>query len=296
MYQRTPIWVMPKLDVRFPSAVRALFRRIPLTQRAVRAASDVFMEILMVIAMWKYRNFHWLNRFAEAVANAHRFASIRDKTVRRKLAPNYDYGCKRPTVSNRYYRAFDRPNVRLETAGIDRIDADGIVGADGTRRSVDTLVLATGFDVWESNLPAIEIVGRDGRNLGKWWRDGRFCAYQGITVPGFPNFLSAVSPYAWVGMSWFSTVECLMRHMERLFGELHRQGADTFEVTEEANEKFLDRVTGLLDDSVFALGSCVGSRSYWFSPTGETPLFRPTSVRDAVRDQRIFPLTDYRFD
>ena len=41
----------------------------------------------------------------------------------------------------------------------------------------------------------------------------------------FPNFVTQASPYAWVGMSWFDTVEYQMRHMNRLFGELQRRGA-----------------------------------------------------------------------
>jgi hypothetical protein len=101
------------------------------------------------------------------------------------------------------------------------------------------------------------------------------------------------SPYAWVGLSWFNTVEYQMRHMDRLFGELQRRGARTFEVTEQANACFLDRMTKLLDDSVFHLGSCASSRSYWFNHSGEAPLFRPTSVRNAVREQGRFPLNDY---
>ena len=48
-------------------------------------------------------------------------------------------------------------------------------------------MLATGFDLWEANFPAIEIVGREGRNLGKWWRDTRFQAYQGVSMPVLPE-------------------------------------------------------------------------------------------------------------
>ena len=116
----------------------------------------------------------------------HRFASIRDKELRRRLTPDYDFGCKRPTFSNGYYRAFTKPNVHLQTDGIARIEADGIVNADGTKTVIDTLVLATGFDLWEANFPAIEVIGRDGRNLGKWWRDTQ--------IPGLPGCDHAVLP------------------------------------------------------------------------------------------------------
>ena len=196
-------------------------------------------------------------------------------------------------MSNTYYRTFTKPHVHLENSGIERIEPDGVLGRDGGKRFIDTLVLATGFDVWDVNLPAIEVIGRDGRNLGKWWRENRFQAYEGVSVPYFPNFLTLASPYAWVGLSWFNTVEYQMRHMDRLLGEVQRRGGRTFEVTEQANARFLDQMTELLEDSVFHLGNCVTSRSYWFNHTGEAPLFRPTSVNNAVKEQLRFPLSDY---
>jgi cation diffusion facilitator CzcD-associated flavoprotein CzcO len=293
VYQRTPIWVMPKLDLGFSPAVRRFFARVPLAQRIVRWFTDTGMDLMMVIAMWKFRYFKRVNFAAANLSKIYRLLSVRDKELGRKLNPDYDYGCKRPTISNSYYRAFTKPHVHLETSGIERIEPDGIIARDGTKRFIDTLVLATGFDVWDDNLPAIEVIGREGRDLGKWWRETRFQAYQGVSVPYFPNFLTLASPYAWVGLSWFNTVEYQMRHMDRLFGELQRRGARTFEVTEQANARFLERMTKLLDDSVFHLGSCATSRSYWFNHSGEAPLFRPTSVRNAVTEQDRFPLADY---
>ncbi|MGD9619460.1 MAG: flavin-containing monooxygenase [Mycolicibacterium sp.] len=293
VYQRTPIWVMPKFDLRFGPSAHRLFAKFPVTQRLLRLSSDLFMDVMVTLAMWKFRQFRPVNSAAARIGALHRFLAIRDKELRRKLTPGYDFGCKRPTLSNTYYGTFTKPHVHLETEGICRIEPDGIVAEDGTKRVVDTLVLATGFDVWESNLPAIEVIGREGRNLGKWWRENRFQAYEGLTVPMFPNMLTQASPYAWVGMSWFDTVEYQMRHMGRLFGELQRTGSHTFEVTEAANARFLDRMLTLLDDSVFRLGDCTNSRSYWFHSSGEAPLFRPTSVRQAVREQDKFPLEDY---
>ena len=146
------------------------------------------------------------------------------------------------------------------------------------------LVLATGYDMWDANFPAIQIVGRDGKDLGKWWRETRFQAYEGIAVPGFPNFLSLASPYSYSGLSYFTTIEAQMKHMGRLLGEVRRRGARTFEVTDPANEEFLGRVTERLDDSVFNLGSCATARSYYFNQHGEAALLRPTSTINAHRE------------
>jgi cation diffusion facilitator CzcD-associated flavoprotein CzcO len=249
---------------------------------------------MMVTGVLHFRQARAFNSGAARLAEQHLRRQVADPQLRRKLTPDYDFGCKRPTFSNDYFPAFTRPHVHLVTDRIDRIDRDGIV-AGGTKTVIDTLVLATGFNLWDVNFPAIELIGRDGRNLGKWWRDNRFQAYEGVSVPSFPNFLTLASPYSYSGLSYFTTIESQMRHITRLFRELGRRGADTFEVSEAANEKFLDRVTAKLGDSVFNLGNCATSRSYYFDPHGEASILRPTSTVNAFREAGRFPLDDYAY-
>lgn len=294
VYQRTPIHVLPKLDFAFPPWLRRLFARAPVTQRALRLLTDVFFELVLIGAL-HHRGLRRLNIAASDLAKINRFIWVRDKELRRKLTPDYDFGCKRPTWSNGYYRALTKPHVRLETNGIERIEPDGIVTANGTKTVVDTLVLATGFDLWEANFPAFEVIGRNGRNLGKWWRENRFQAYQGVSIPFFPNYLSLVSPYAFSGLSFFHTIEYQMRHIDRLLSEVRRRGAAEFEVTEEANARFLGRMTVKLGKSLFYAGACATSRSYYFNPDGEATLLRPTSTLNAVHEASRFPLSDYSF-
>ena len=296
VYQRTPIWVAPKVDIRFSERAKKLFARVPLTQRAIRVVTDTIYELMVSVAILNNRRFRGrFNISAADLSKMHRNASIRDQDLRDRLTPDYDLGCKRPTFSNSFYRTFTKPHVHLQDSGISRVEADGIVANDGTKTVIDTLVLATGFDLWEANFPAIEVVGREGRNLGKWWRDTRFQAYQGVTMPLFPNFLSLASPYAFLGLNFFNTMEYQMRHMDRLFGEVKRRGATTFEVTDEANTRYLDRMTELLGETLFTNGNCASARSYYFNPAGEPSLLRPTSTRKAIKEASDFPLTDYQF-
>jgi len=295
VFQRTPIHVVPKIDFPIPAAAQRVFARIPLVQRGFRWVTDSILELMVVSAVLRYRRFWRLNAAAVDLSRIHRFVSIRDRQLRRKLTPNYDFGCKRPTFSNDYYRVFTKPHVQLETHGIERMEPDGAVTATGRKIVLDTLVLATGFDVWDANFPAFEVIGRQGRNLGKWWRDNRFQAYQGLSIPYFPNYLSMTSPYAYSGLSFFNATHYQMRHMDRLFGEVKRRAATKFEVTESANTAFLDRMTELLDDSVFYAGDCTTSRSYYFNHSGEAALLRPTSTRNALREGSRFPLNAYTF-
>ena len=296
VYQRTPIWVAPKVDFRIPPTLQRLFARVPLAQRGLRLVTDSLLGVLTVVGVLNYRYFRRLSVAAMDLCKIHRFVQVREKELRAKLTPEYDLGCKRPSFSNDYNRSFTKPNVHLETAGIDRIEPDGVVTEDGNKAVIDTLVLATGFDLWDANFPAIEVIGRSGRNLGKWWRENRFQAYQGVSMPMFPNYLSLASPYAFCGLSFFNTMEYQMRHMKRLFGEVLRRGATTFEVTEQANTAFLGRMTRKLDNSVFYAGHCATARSYYFNHSGEATLLRPTSVRNAVRESSRFPFDDYRIE
>jgi cation diffusion facilitator CzcD-associated flavoprotein CzcO len=294
VYQRTAPHVIPTPDFEFPLAVRGLFARLPVAQRALRWVTDVILEMIMVVGALHFKESRGRGNISAAdLAKINRFRWIRDKELRARFTPDYDCGCKRPTMSNSFYHAFRKPHVRLETTSIARIEADGIVTTDGRKTVIDTLVLATGFDLWEANFPAIEVVGRKGRNLGKWWRETRFQSYQGVTMPYFPNYIGLASPFAFSGLSFFHTIEYQMRHMDRLLGEVKRRGATTFEVTEEATDGFMARMTKRLDNSVFYAGNCATSRSYYFSPRGEASLLRPTSTLNSVREASTFPLSDY---
>ncbi|MFV0495702.1 flavin-containing monooxygenase [Mycobacterium sp.] len=293
VFQRTPIFAVPKIDFEFSARTKRLFARVPMTQRTVRAITDAIYEFMILVGIVHHRYFRRLNIAAGDLSKMYRFATIRDKELRRRLTPDYEFGCKRPTFSNTYYQAFTKPNVTLQTTGIDRIEPDAVVADDGSRCAIDTLVLATGYDLWESNFPAFEILGRQGRNLGKWWRSQRFQAYQGMTMPCFPNMLTLSGPYGFLGLNFFNNMEYQMRHMDRLFSEMKRRGASTFEVTEDANARYLDRMTELLGDSLFRLGDCASARSYYFNPSGEATLLRPTSTRTALREASTYPLSDY---
>ena len=120
------------------------------------------------------------------------------------------------------------------------------------------------------------------------------------TALGARNGSSFSTPFCRIvnwscGLSYFTTIESQMRHITRLFGELRRRGADTFEVSQAANDAFLKRVTAKLDDSVFVLGNCASSRSYYFDPHGEASILRPTSTVNAFREAGRFPLDDYAY-
>jgi len=114
VYQRTPIWVVPKIDVPIPSAVQKLFSRIPLTQRIARAVSSSILEMIMVSAVLHYKQVKLLNKGAAAASFLR--SQVSDASLCKQLTPDYDFGCKRPTFSNSYFRTFTKDNVHLNDA------------------------------------------------------------------------------------------------------------------------------------------------------------------------------------
>jgi cation diffusion facilitator CzcD-associated flavoprotein CzcO len=103
----------------------------------------------------------------------------------------------RPTFSNTYLRSFTREDVELVTDGIEMITDTGIRTVDGRHRELDVLVLATGFKVFEmGNTPPFPVHGVGGVELGQFWHDHRYQAYEGVSVPRFPNMFPILAPYS----------------------------------------------------------------------------------------------------
>jgi cation diffusion facilitator CzcD-associated flavoprotein CzcO len=75
-----------------------------------------------------------------------------------------------------------KPNVELVTEGIREIVPDGIVTQDGRKVELDTIVLATGFDVM--NPPHFRhVVGRGGQTREVWTRTASAPLGPGSPVP-----------------------------------------------------------------------------------------------------------------
>ena len=77
---------------------------------------------------------------------------VKDEELAARLTPDYDFGCKRPTVSDDYLPTFNKDFVHLNTMGIERVTSRGIVTVDKTEHEFDAIIYATGFDVAKSRL------------------------------------------------------------------------------------------------------------------------------------------------
>jgi cation diffusion facilitator CzcD-associated flavoprotein CzcO len=294
VFQRTPVWCLPKLDGPLPAVVRRALGRVRALRAASRLLSQTYVELAFPLAA-HYAAVLPLAKGAEGLALSHLRRSVEDPAVRDELTPRYSLGCKRPGFSNDYLPTFNRSNVELVTERIDRVLPSGIRTADGVERDLDVLVLATGFRVFEpGNMPPFPIRGAGGRDLEAFWAEHRFQAYEGVSVPGFPNHFAILGPYGFNGASYFTLIENQSRHIVRLLEEARRRDATRIEVTEAANARYLEHVLGRRHRQVFFHGTCGAANSYYFDAHGDVP-FRPSSTLEAAWRSARFPLSDYAF-
>ncbi|HWE14364.1 MAG TPA: NAD(P)/FAD-dependent oxidoreductase [Solirubrobacteraceae bacterium] len=299
VYQRTPIWVGPKLDLRTPRAVQRLYRRFPGGQDAVRKATTRVVEAGLVGLVVNHDEIGWITRGAGWLArNVWYRSQVRDPWLRRRLTPDYEVGCKRPSVSNTYLSAFGRANVELICEPIERITADAVRAADGRDRAVDVLILATGFRMATDpeNYRSNPVRGRGGFDLATFYAEQHARSYESVSLPGLPNHFMIFGPYGWTGGTWHQLVETAAHHIARVLLETRRRGATAVEVREEAAESWTRFAVQRLGRSLWRTGSCQTANSYYFDRHGDTPFLRPTSARQAWHAARSFPLDDYRFE
>ena len=293
VFQRTPIWCMPKLDVPLPAPARWAMR-IPGGKVIQRLISQAYVELTFTLAAQYYTVFPLANR-AERMGKAYLRRQVRDPEVRDKLTPRYAVGCKRPGFHNTYLATFNRDNVELVTEPIDKVTGSGVATTDGATRDVDVLILATGFKVMDvDSIPTFPVTGSGGRSLAKFWSEQRLQAYEGVSVPGFPNFFTVMGPYGYVGSSYFALIETQTHHIIRCLKRASSESATRVEVSQEANDRFFAEMMRKRHRQIFWQDSCSLANSYYFDQNGDVPL-RPTSTPEAYWRSRRFPLEDYQF-
>ncbi|WP_063063951.1 flavin-containing monooxygenase [Nocardia violaceofusca] len=295
VFQRTPIWCLPRPDTALPTPARWALRYLPGGQAISRLASQAFVELTFPLSAHYYSNLP-LAKLGERSGLAHLRRQVHDPVVRDKLTPRYALGCKRPGFSNDYLPTFNRDNVSLETDPIAEITPTGVRTAAGNEYPADVLILATGFKVMESgNMPTFDMTGVGGRDLEKWWDENRLQAYEGVSVPGFPNFFSIIGPYGYNGSSYFTLIEMQTSHILRLLRHARGKRAHRIEVTAAANERYFREMLERRGGQVFWQDSCAVSNSYYFDRHGDVPL-KPMSTVEAAWRATHFDLGDYTFE
>ncbi len=191
VFQREPGWILPKTIEVFGDDQRAKLSK-PWPYRLRR-----WKAFLKVARDAKGGDIYVPNSPANEAAVARCMNYIEEAfpgrpDLQKLVTPTYPYWGKRPVMDSNFYKALTRDNVELVPSAVASVDESGVYDANGTKRDIDVLVLATGFRPAQI-LSQLPVFGRGGRSLQEEWGDEPM-AFLGITVPGFPNFFTMYGP------------------------------------------------------------------------------------------------------
>lgn len=286
VFQRTAPWVSPKLDRHISAAERGLLKFLPPVAKALRANQTASRELGHYPLMRRNK----LSRaLVTGVTRIMLHAQVRDRTLRNKLKPNYELGCKRILMSNTWYSALVKPNVDVVTDAITRFTATGVQTADGTEHETDVIVLGTGFQVFDAPI-AHRVHGRDGRSLSEAWGDQPH-VFRGTTCRGFPNYFRFASIGSGLGhgsMIW--QMEAQATYVVEALRTLDATGKASFDVKPEAVKAYMAKIFEDFEGSVWSLGGC---DSWYKDASGAPSVLWPRSMTAYKNMIRTFDVRSY---
>jgi len=286
LFQRTPAWIVPRLDFAFSEKWKRRFQRIPLTRWALRQYIFWRQEFRVL----GFLGNESVRKKAEAIALRHMARRIKDPKMREALTPKYQLGCKRVLVSDDFYPTLNRPNVELVTDAITEVRERSIVTQDGVERPIDVLIYGTGFRATEP-LIACRVVGRGGVEIHDAWGK-RMTAYLGVTVAGFPNFFMLLGPNTGLGHnSVVLMIEAQARYAMKCLKLMKRRKQRVIEVRAESQKRFVEEIYRRMGGTVWQSGGC--HSWYQDQSTGEITTLWPGSVISYLRRTRSVSPSDY---
>jgi Predicted flavoprotein involved in K+ transport len=197
-----------------------------------------------------------------------------------KIVPDYPIFGKRIVLDadGGWLDTLVKPNVTLETDGIDHIEEDAVVTKSGKRYETDVIVLATGFDL-APPLGPLQVYGRDGADLQAAWGRDEARAYLGVMAPAYPNFFMTLGPNsapnhaAGVNMVLEAQIHYIIEALDKIVAA----GGSAIEPTEKA---FLDWNAKVEDQMQHMIWSHPKAKSYYLNSKGRNYVSCPFKLAD----------------
>lgn len=286
VFQRTPNWVIPRLDRAITEEEKAL------AMTALEIAHLGREQIYANADHLFWQVFAWTKEGRAAytrVALNHLEEQVPDAELRKKLTPDYPIGCKRILITDDFYPALMRPNVSLVTEHIDGITPSGVKTADGAMHDLDVIIYATGFETtgWHWSM---DVIGRGGKRLDDVWREAPE-AYLGITTSGFPNMFMLYGPNTNLGHNTITfMIERQVEYAVRALEAMDARGAASMEVTKAAQDRFNRELQASLAKTTWADPGC---NSWYKTADGRITQNWGSHTRDYAKATANVVLEDY---
>ncbi|SNS51835.1 flavin-containing monooxygenase [Rhodococcoides kyotonense] len=285
VFQRTPAWVVPRLDRTLGKLEKAMYRRFPKTQKAVRGIIYGYREIY-VSALAHHPG---ILPLVSNVAKFHLRRQVKNHVKRAALTPDFMVGCKRILLSNDWLSTLDRDDVDLVDSGLAAVTENSVVDAHGNEYDVDTIIFATGFTPTEPPV-SHALRGTDGRTLAEVW-GGSPNAYRGTTVHGFPNLFLMYGPNTNLGHSSIVyMLESQANYLVSALRQMRHHGLEVVDVMKESQQQYNSWIHDSLSGTVWNAGGC---SSWYLDSEGRNPVMWPTYTFTFRNSTRTFDVAEY---
>lgn len=284
VFQRTPGWVIPRIDVATPAAAQTLFSKVPAAQHLARQILFWGHEASATALVWDTP----LTGLVARLGKAHLRRQVKDPWLRRQLTPDFTPGCKRMLVSSDYYPALQRDNCKLIDWPIATMSPVGIRTSDGIEHHLDAVVFATGFDVHLTG-PPYPVTGIGGRRLADEWASGAQ-AYKSINVHGYPNLNVMTGPNSGPGHnSLLVYVEGQLDYAVRGITTVLRDNLRYLDVRADVQRRHNERLQQRLTRTTWMSGCS----SWYLTADGFNAAMYPGFATQYLRQMRDFRYGDY---
>lgn len=283
IFQRTPSWVVPKVDYEYSELEKFLYRYLPFTQKLRRGFIFAATELLATGIVYDTP----MTSFLEDVCKRQIDQAIKDPALREKVTPDYRLGKTRMLISNDWYPTLARDNVELVDHSVEAVTEKGVI-AGGKEYEVDTIVWATGYRSPSEGFP-FPITGRDGVELDDYWKNGAK-GYKGVAVTHFPNIFTLMGPNTGPGhTSVLVYVEAQQKYISQALQLAREEGYLTMEVRPDAQAAFNHK----LDEKMAQTTWGAGGDSWYYTKDGRNTTLYPGFATDYVLSVREFDGPDF---
>jgi cation diffusion facilitator CzcD-associated flavoprotein CzcO len=284
VFQRTPGWVLPRLDGATPAVVKELFAKVPAAQELARQALFWGHEVTATALVWDTP----LTGLVAQLGKAHLRSQVKDPWLRRQLTPDFRPGCKRMLISSDYYPALQRDNCKLIDWPIATVSPVGIRTSDGVEHHLDCIVFATGYDVHLTG-PPYPVTGIGGRSLSQEWARGAQ-AYKSVSAHGYPNLFLMTGPNSGPGHnSLLVYVEGQLDYAVRGITTILRENLRYLDVREDVQRRYNKRIQKRLTKTTWMSGCS----SWYLTAEGFNASMYPGFATQYLRQMRDFRFADY---
>jgi cation diffusion facilitator CzcD-associated flavoprotein CzcO len=284
VFQRTPGWVLPRLDAATPAAAQKLFAKVPAAQELARQALFWGHEITATAMVWDTP----LTGLVARLGKTHLRRAVKDPWLRRQLTPDFRPGCKRMLISSDYYPALQRDNCKLIDWPIATASPVGIRTSDGVEHHLDCIVFATGYDVHLTG-PPYPVSGIGGRSLSQEWATGAQ-AYKSINVNGYPNLFLMTGPNSGPGHnSLLVYVEGQLDYAVEGITTILRENLRYLDVRADVQRRYNERIQKRLTKTTWMSGCS----SWYLTADGFNASMYPGFATQYLRQMRDFQFADY---